>query len=400
MCTFIKLFCIIFALTTSLGAEETIDLGVIERVEKCAVPPKPIYLVCSNREIERVAQSALRLYGGFELVKTAAEAQFTLQLEGNGDNVNLKIASGQPAQTLFAENFSSGAFRGTLYALDGAVQKIWGTPGFFASTLVFVSNKGGKSEIYTADLLLHSIQQLTQDQSDVLMPRFSPNGQKILYTTYYKSGFPDIYLMDLSTKTRRSFANYRGTNSCATFSPNGNAVAMVLSSTGNTELYLADTTGAHPKRLTKDRGVKATPTWSPDGRHLLFTSDLGGRPQIYKMESTGGTPKRVATNISRYNAEPNWNQVKSNLFAFTVAVMKHFQIAVHDFEKNQSEIITDGPGDSIEPVWLRDGRHIIFTRRNKSQKRLYIVDTVTKHETALCDAFGETTQAHWYYPHP
>ena len=43
-----------------------------------------------------------------------------------------------------------------------------------------------------------NVQYLTDSSSIVLAPRFSPSGDRILYTSY-ESGFPRIYVLDIGS---------------------------------------------------------------------------------------------------------------------------------------------------------------------------------------------------------
>ena len=93
--------------------------------------------------------------------------------------------------------------------------------------LAFVAQNGKQQEIYTSDLFFRNVRRLTRDGSYSQHPRWSPDGRKLLYTGYYRTGFPDIFLIDLDTGRRVTIAQYKGLNTGATFSPNGQAMAMV-----------------------------------------------------------------------------------------------------------------------------------------------------------------------------
>ena len=102
---------------------------------------------------------------------------------------------------------------------------------------------------------------------------------------------------------------------------------------------------------------------------------------------------RIATQISNYCAEPDWNPVDSSKIVFTAVFREGFQLVVWDFKENKSEILTRGARDSIEPCWLDDGRHIVFTRRVGGKKQLMIIDSESKQEQPLSSSrFGNASQ--------
>jgi TolB protein len=86
------------------------------------------------------------------------------------------------------------------------------------------------------------------------------------------------------------------------------------------------------------------------------------------------------------------------LIAFTAGVGGGFQIALYDASKGGAEIITSGGGDAIEPAWLNDGRHLVFTKRAGGRTRLMILDTVSKQVRALhVPSFGDASSASFVY---
>jgi TolB protein len=228
-------------------------------------------------------------------------------------------------------------------------------------------------------------------------PRWSPDGRQLLYTTYHNSGFPDIYKIDLSSGRRTPIATYKGTNSGAVFSPDGRRIAMALSGTGNSELHVADADGRNPRRLTNNKSLESSPSWSPDGGRLVYTSDAPGKPQLFEISSSGGPARRIPTNISSYCSEPVWNPVDDSLIAFTAAVSGGFQIALYDAKTRSSKILTQG-ASSVEPAWLGDGRHLVFTQRQGGRTRLMILDSETGKVSALHQpGFGDASSASFVY---
>jgi TolB protein len=350
--------------------------------------------------IAGIGQRLFNLHGGFRITPSKDSA-FVIRIERASSNaVLLTIGSGQPYQEQLRQKVSSNDLgSAVLKACDLSVQATLKMPGFFSGKLAFIGKQRGVSEVYLSDMLFSQVRPLTADRAAVTGPSWSPSGTSLLYTTYYKAGFPDIYKIDLSTGRKIPIATYKGTNSGGRYSPDGQRIAMTLTAGGgNTEIYIADAMGKSPRRLTTNDSLEASPTWSPDGRRLAFTSDAFGKPQIYEISTSGGPMRRLQTNVSRYCAEPAWNPTNSNLIAFTAGVGGGFQIALYDASKGGAEIITSGGGDAIEPAWLNDGRHLVFTKRAGGRTRLMILDTVSKQVRALhVPSFGDASSASFVY---
>tara|TARA_B100001123_G_scaffold406180_1_gene497186 strand:+ start:57 stop:1256 length:1200 start_codon:yes stop_codon:yes gene_type:complete len=354
----------------------------------------------SSAKDKNLLEVAYNAHGAYRVV-SANQSEFHFQFTRRSANeVECVILSGRPAKELKRfEETGSSARNSLLRAADRTVRLTSGTNGFFASRLVFIGQRNGTfQEIYTSDMFFGELKFHTADKSQAVSPRWSPNGGSIIYTGYFRSGFPDIFVIDSQNTRRRPFATYKGTNSGARYSPDGSAVAMVLSATGSSELYIVGASGSNPKRLTRNNSLEASPSWKNDGSELVYTSDALGKPQLYRISKRGGRETRINTQISNYCAEPDWNPVDSSKIVFTAVFSEGFQIVLWDFKTNKTEILTRGARDSIEPTWLSDGRHIVFTRRVGSSKQLYIIDSVTRQERAISSKrFGNTTQADAVY---
>lgn len=385
--------CALVRLFAPAGAADRYESDVTKRI---AAGTTPVRIEADQAELQRLATQAFAAHGAFRLENSGSAA--TLRFTVSGPNaVNLAISGGSAAG--FSRTVTGTSLHNALLrAADAAVQRITGRPGFFAGKLTFVSEASGASEIYTSDLFFRNVLRLTNDRSQAVTPRWSPDGRRILYTSYYRNGYPDIYVIDTTNNRRDVFVSIRGTNNGARFSPDGSRVAMVLSGEGNPEVYLANPQGKLLARLTHtERQIEATPTWSPDGTRLVVASDAlaTGRPQLYLLAAQRGSSlQRLPTNISNYCAEPDWNHANPDLIAFTVASGNSYEIAIYSLSQRESRVVTSGAGDAIEPCWLNDGRHLLYTARSANSSRICILDTETRRATTLSPTdLGKAYQA-------
>lgn len=358
-----------------------------------------IAIESTNSLILSHSRKVFGLHGGYQVV-TTNESVYRFSLEPSGTNsVKLTIFPGLEDSAVYTGTFKGDDFEhAVLLACDCAVEYTSNNVGFFAGKLSFVVKEQSMSEIYISDLLFTKVLAVTSDRSFVMSPSWSPDGTQLLYTTYYKSGFPDIHLIDLSSGVRQVIANFKGTNNGAQFSPNGNRIAMTLSGSGNAELYISNKFGRELRRLTNNNSLETSPSWSPDGQSIVYASDAPGRPQLFVASATGGAIRRLPTNISRYCAEPDWNPRNSNQITFTAAVNGRFQIALYDAKLRSSKIITNLKGSAVEPTWLNDGRHIILTERLEERSRLMILDSYSGQVVALhTPSLGNACEASFVY---
>ena len=328
---------------------------------------------------------AFSMHGHYE-VRTAVTRGFTIEVNPVADRtVDLAIKSA--GQELLRQRFTgSSLLAAVTQAADTAVERTSGLRGWFSGTIAFVSDRTGHAEIYTSDLLFERTRQITTDGSQSILPNLSPDASQLIYTGYFRNGFPDLYRIDLRTNRRDVFLAFRGVNTGANFSPDGQRVAIVLTNSGNSEIYTADVRGGQLKRLTRTPALEADPSWSPDASRLVYTSDALGRPQIHVMNADGSGQRRLPTNVSRNCSEPAWNPVDPDLIVFTAAVGSEFELCLYRMGERESRILTRGAGDAVEPVWLPDGRHIIFTVRSIASSYLAVIDTLTGKTTRLTPA--------------
>lgn len=386
-----------------LAGQGVIDIPGLQRENANAVIP--VAVRSGDANMRALAGRAFSVHGAFNLVAEGNAKVVASLAAGPGANqVTVTILGGNPARELARETLSGGDWReATLRACDAVVRKVAGLPGFFGGKLAFVGERTGFKEIYVGDLFFQRYQAVTQDRSESLSPRFSPDGNRLLYTGYYRSGFPEVYLLDLGRGARETIARYRGTNTGGTFSPDGQTIALVLSSPGNPELFLSDLTTRRPRRMTLNTSLEASPTFSPDGKRVAVTSDPLGGPQIYVLgldqpSRNHQGMERVGRNLSGNCSEPAWNPVDKNLLAFTVLQGRMFQVAITNLATGKSEVLTGGR-DSSEPCWTSDGRHLIYTQRTGAGKQLRLLDTVSKKSADLHSTqTGNVSQASFVYP--
>ncbi len=382
------------ALAAPLFAQR--DIGVVDVAADISVIA--LTVSSSSPDLQNLALIAFNTHGRYRLV--ASGGAYTVDFAPAGANqVALTITKGSAGTPVHSQTVSGTSQRNALLrAADIAVAKTSGLRGYFAGKLAFVGERTGKTEVYTSDLFFGDVLRWTSDGKQVLGPRWAPDGSKIVFTSY-RTSFPDIYVLELNNRRISLLASFKGTNSGGRYSPDGSRVAMVLSGEGNPEVYVGNAQGRQIRRLTNTPSVEASPVWSPDGSRVLFVSDSAGGPQLYIMPSTGVAMTRLATNISKYCAEPDWSTAEPDKIVFTAGVGKGYQIGVFDLGSKTSKIVSKAPTDAIEPVWLADGRHVICTFRAANTRSLYILDTESGKVTRLSPpSLGNASGASYLAP--
>jgi TolB protein len=175
---------------------------------------------------------------------------------------------------------------------DEVYSRITGETGYFDSRIVFVSETGGKAQRRKRLALMDydgaNVKYLTDSNSIVMAPRFSPKGDQVLYTSY-ASGFPQVQILNVGNVRSRALINQAGTMTFAPrFSPSGKTVLYSLENGGNVDLYRMQLSNGAVKRLTSSPAIETAPSFSPDGKQVVFESDRSGSQQLYIMSANGG----------------------------------------------------------------------------------------------------------------
>jgi len=373
-------FRLLLALLLAATALAQTDIGIVDVKGSDTIS---VSVTANSPDLQNLALTAFNTHGRLHLVASGGSYAVSFSSSG-GNTVSVTVSRG--SSTVLTQTVSGSNPRNALLkAADVAVNKITGLRGYFAGKLAFVGERSGKTEIYTSDLFFGDLFKWTSDGKQVMGPRWAPDGQRIIFTSY-RTTFPDIYVLELGSRRISLLASFKGTNSGGRFSPDGSRAAMVLSGEGNPEVYIGNAQGRQLRRLTTNQSVEASPAFSPDGSRVLFVSDAAGGPQLYTVPAAGGAMTRLTTNISKYCAEPDWSAAEPNKIVFTAGVGRGYQTAVFDIAAKSSKIVSKAPTDAIEPVWLADGRHVICTFRAANTRSLYILDTESGKATRLSPA--------------
>ena len=261
---------------------------------------------------------------------------------------------------------------------DAVYSRITGEGGYFDSRVVFVNETGPKNarkkRLGIMDYDGENLQYLTDSADLVLAPRFSPTGDRVLYTSY-ETGFPRIYVLDVGSVQRRVLESAQGTMSFAPrFSPDGRTVVYSLTQGGNTDIYQMDIGSGRSTRLSSAPSIETAPSYSPDGSRIVFESDRSGTQQLYIMSAGGGDAKRISFGQGRYGT-PVWSP-RGDLIAFTKQSKGRFHIGVMRTDGSEERLLTASFLDE-GPSWAPNGRVIMFTRETQGaggSASLYSVD--------------------------
>lgn len=263
---------------------------------------------------------------------------------------------------------------------DEIYKRMTGEQGYFDTRIVYVAESGPAKKrvkrlaIMDQDGANHKY--LTDGNSLVLTPRFSPNTQEILYMSY-SGNQPRVFLRDLQTGREESLGRFNGMSFAPRFNHDGSRMTMSIASGGVTSIYEMDLRNRAMRRLTQSSGaIDTSPSYAPDGHAIVFNSDRGGSQQLYTMDANGGNIQRISFGTGNYST-PVWSP-RGDLIAFTKQAGGKFYIGIMKADGSGERLLTQSWMDE-GPSWAPNGRVIVFGREapggaGGNRSKLYSVD--------------------------
>ena len=176
------------------------------------------------------------------------------------DPVRQKLLSG------FSYRVAAARLRSVSHQISDVIfEEITGIRGAFNTEIAYVSVTGrGNNKQYQVQLSdadgLNSQAMLTSPRP-ILSPSWSPNGKQLAYVSFEDRERSAIYIQDRSTGKRTKIISQSGINGAPSWSPDGSRLAVVLSYEGNPDIYIIDLATRSTRRVTRSEAIDTEPEW-------------------------------------------------------------------------------------------------------------------------------------------
>ncbi len=227
---------------------------------------------------------------------------------------------------------------------------------------------------------------ITRGSIPVGFPDPSPGGE---WLTYYSTGKKqDLFVIRTDGTGQRQLTDDAHRDLWPRWSPDGQRIAFTSNRTGSSEIWAIRQDGSGLQQLSRTPGAHYG-IWSSDGAHLAFSVHrprndgllirVGGAPHEQTPQAIASLPDpKVSFEIW------SWSSAGTRLAGTRhLPDGSHAGVGVYDLKSRQYEWLTDF---GEWPVWLTDDRRLLFA----SQGRIFIVDSRTKrHHEVLFVAEGD-----------
>ena len=181
----------------------------------------------------------------------------------------------------------------------------------------------------------------------------------------------DIWLTNSAGAEPRRLTAHVARDFMPRFSPDGKWIAFTSNRMGNNDVYVVPVAGGEPKQLTWFSGDDQAMYWTPDGRELVITSNRGTHPfgsPLFRLPLDGGMPRPMAMDFAR----AGMMKQDATLVAFNRSLPSYWRkgyrgnsnadIAVQNLRTGEITEITDtdlkaykGFTHDVHPMWGADG---------------------------------------------
>jgi dipeptidyl aminopeptidase/acylaminoacyl peptidase len=309
-----------------------------------------------------------------------------------------------------------------------------GTKTAFVLTEIDYDKDKYNRHIWLAETETGKLTQFTQGLGSDTYPRWSPNGEKILFLSNGRqpNTKTQLYIIYLSGGEAQLVANMENGVSNPCWSPDGKSIlftSMVMTEEKKdtdvkhikrirykynnkgffegTRVHLFTVKpGRKPKQLTRGEFDVNDPRWSTDGKHITFISnmepeqDTSRVTDIYSTPVIGGDPVKLtnttysianhshcpASDVIAFIGHHHPHELAVDYDLYTIQAGKEPELLTGDFNRSLlmgigSDLRVSTPSNG--PVWSSDGKFIYFNTVDTPYSNLYRIDIKSKELETL-----------------
>jgi hypothetical protein len=229
--------------------------------------------------------------------------------------------------------------------------------------LAYVSNVGGKRNLWISDANGANAEPLLTWPSDNTEPAWAPDGTRIVFSSNRDSSRHNIWIVDADGGNPIQLTSDDAEHQHPRFSPQGTSILYLSNSSGKNELWLMRSDGSQ-QRAVGLIGIRVSdPAWSPDGQAIVYVGcRRGGACNLFRINADGSGGRQITGgNFQDWN--PDWG-APGILFASDRSSTQGLWMVQPDGSGLQPVTTPEGAAD-LDPRWGA-GTMFVFSRSGQS----------------------------------
>lgn len=205
----------------------------------------------------------------------------------------------------------------------------------------------------------------------------SPDGQTLVFDL-----LGDLYLMPIEGGDATRLTQGMGHNAQPRFSPDGQRIVFISDRDGGDNVWVISTDLSDTIQVTRGKTDQyLTPVFTPDGEYVVVAKGARAqKPWIYHLGGGTGAalfsePETLRTTGLTFGPDPRylWFAERTGSWQYN-AVFPQYQLAFWDRERGTRTVVTSRYGSAFRPALSPDGRYLVYGTRHASETGLRIRD--------------------------
>jgi len=228
--------------------------------------------------------------------------------------------------------------------------------------------------------------KFTTDEGTWMSIDVSPDGQTIAFDL-----LGDIYTIPISGGKAKAITRGMAYETHPRFSPDGEKILFTSDRAGSDNLWYIDMVKKDTVQITKDKkGDVPGAAWTPDGEYIVVSK--GRRiPKLWMYHKDGGGGIQLVTGSSSFKTidpvvSPDGGKVyfshRNGAWNYN-ALLPQYQLGTYDFDKGNVTSISTRYGSAFTPTLSADGKWMVYGSRWKNKTGLVVRDLETGDEKWL-----------------
>jgi Tol biopolymer transport system component len=237
--------------------------------------------------------------------------------------------------------------------------------------ITFISNRSGESEVWVSDTSGGNAVQLTSLGANPGYPRFSPDGQFVVFHTNVEDRpTGDVYAVPAGGGKVRNLTMHAANDVFASYSRDGKWIYFCSHRSGEPFIWKMPVSGGDPVKLSLTPSMYAAE--AADGQSVFYveSSQINRPGPLWQLPLNGGSPTKLVD-----GAMPNSLEViDSGLYYLDPA--DGYRLQFLNFATRRSATVASNLGPSVSGTLgvSRDGRTIYFSRVDSTIDDLMLVE--------------------------